>query len=357
MSRPRSSGLAWISSVISPRDSDDRDVDRLGVLGELAGEELGDGLRTRAGDPVALAAISSSNSSGSRPSSNSASSSSSTLTRTPRIARVRRVGSARSPRRRACRRPAPPRPAPRRRSPRRAAAAAAGASAFGSGAGFSAFTVFFAGPRPVTWPRRLSFVSGFGRSAVNVSHTPDDGQQLLRLLRGLCALAQPVERAVGVDVDVRRLLARAVVADGLDDPAVARRPGVGDDDAIGGLLLLAHAHEADLDGHELLPLRPREHRANRRDARPETHVFDQGSGDGPTPSEGKQASRSAIVRGHRGRRDRRRQASHPLALAALAGLGHRLHHLRDHLELLEQRVDLLGGGAAALRRSAAAATR
>src|SRR5262249_14238743 len=73
-------------------------------------------------------------------------------------------------------------------------------------------------------------------------------QQLLRLLRGLGTLAEPVQRAVGIDVDERRLLARAVVADGLDDPAVARRPGVGDDDAIRGLLLLAHAHEADLDG-------------------------------------------------------------------------------------------------------------
>jgi len=82
-------------------------------------------------------------------------------------------------------------------------------------------------------------------------HVTGDREQLLRLLRGLRALAEPGQRAVGVDVDVRRLLARAVVADGLDDPAVARRTGVGDDDAIGGLLLLAHAHEADLDGHEL----------------------------------------------------------------------------------------------------------
>src|SRR6188472_1488800 len=40
--------------------------------------------------------------------------------------------------------------------------------------------------------------------------------------------------------------------------------------------------------------------------------------------------------------------AHALALAALPALGHRLHHLRDHLELLQQRVDLLGAGAAAL---------
>src|SRR5690606_7002161 len=42
-----------------------------------------------------------------------------------------------------------------------------------------------------------------------------------------------------------------VVPDRLDDASVARRSCVGDHDAVGGLLLLAHTHETDLDGHEI----------------------------------------------------------------------------------------------------------
>src|SRR5581483_6978709 len=77
------------------------------------------------------------------------------------------------------------------------------------------------------------------------------GEQLLDLLTRLRALAQPVERLVVVEIEVRRVLARAVVTDRLDDPTVTRRARVGDDDAVGRLLGLAHPHQTDLHGHVL----------------------------------------------------------------------------------------------------------
>ena len=76
-----------------------------------------------------------------------------------------------------------------------------------------------------------------------------DGEELLDLLGGLGALAEPGQRPVGVDLDVGRLGAGPVVADGLDDAPVAGRARVGDDHAVAGLLRLAHPQEADLDGH------------------------------------------------------------------------------------------------------------
>src|SRR3954465_2157514 len=80
-------------------------------------------------------------------------------------------------------------------------------------------------------------------------------------------------------------------------------------------------------------------------------------GDGPTWSEGErlavgqlsEATEVAEVAepAESGPTESGRHAPHPFAL--LSRLRHRLHHLRDHLELLEQRVHLLGGGATALR--------
>src|SRR5205085_2826031 len=76
-----------------------------------------------------------------------------------------------------------------------------------------------------------------------------DLEQLLHGLGGLGALAQPFDGLVVVDVDLGRLGPRRVEPDALDEAPVAGRAGVGGDDAVGRLLLLAHALEAQLDGH------------------------------------------------------------------------------------------------------------
>src|SRR5262249_59642303 len=67
-------------------------------------------------------------------------------------------------------------------------------------------------------------------------------------LGGLGAVTQPVQSALVVDADERRLLPGCVLPQDLDETAVARAAPVGDDDAVGRLLLLADAHQADLDG-------------------------------------------------------------------------------------------------------------
>src|SRR5258705_402091 len=63
------------------------------------------------------------------------------------------------------------------------------------------------------------------------------------------AFRRDLIRVLLVDVDDRRVLAGAVVADDLDEATVAGGTGVGDDDTVGGLLLLSHPHKADLHGH------------------------------------------------------------------------------------------------------------
>src|SRR5262249_13718630 len=135
-------------------------------------------------------------------------------------------------------------------------------------------------------------------------------QQLLDLLGGLRTLAQPGQRLLPVDVDERRILAGAVVADRLDVAAVAGGAGIGDDDAVRRLLRLAHPHQAGLHGHVRRSSRGR----------------DRAPGDARRPH---QASDS---------RARYREPRH-LALT------HRSHHLLDHLELLEHAVDVLRGRA------------
>ena len=69
------------------------------------------------------------------------------------------------------------------------------------------------------------------------------------LLGGLGAHSEPVLRTLGVDLDVRGVHGGVVLADLLDRAAVALRAGVGDDDAVVRGADLAHALEADLDGH------------------------------------------------------------------------------------------------------------
>ena len=65
----------------------------------------------------------------------------------------------------------------------------------------------------------------------------------------LGADAEPVLRPVGDDVDVRRVLLGVVLADLLDDPAVALLARVDDDDAVLRDPDLAQALQTDLDGH------------------------------------------------------------------------------------------------------------
>ena len=65
----------------------------------------------------------------------------------------------------------------------------------------------------------------------------------------LRADAEPVLRPVGDDLDERGLLLGVVLADLLDDLAVPLLAGVDDDDAVVGLTDLAHALQANLDGH------------------------------------------------------------------------------------------------------------
>src|SRR3546814_14190250 len=68
-------------------------------------------------------------------------------------------------------------------------------------------------------------------------------------LGGLGTVLEPVHGALVVDLDQRGVAAGVVVPDDLDEPTVTGGTGVGGDDAVGGLLLLAHPHEAELDGH------------------------------------------------------------------------------------------------------------
>jgi len=67
---------------------------------------------------------------------------------------------------------------------------------------------------------------------------------------------QPMPRALGIDLDAVRIILgeqRVVRTDLLDEGAVARRPRIGDDDAIIGALLGAAPGETDGNGHRILP--------------------------------------------------------------------------------------------------------
>ena len=82
-----------------------------------------------------------------------------------------------------------------------------------------------------------------------------DGQQVPYLVGRLCADGEPVQHALGVDVDERRLQLRVVPADLLDGAPVPLGAGVGDDDAVIRFPDLAQALQSDLDSHgcALLP--------------------------------------------------------------------------------------------------------
>src|SRR5829696_1537393 len=73
----------------------------------------------------------------------------------------------------------------------------------------------------------------------------------------LRADVQPVVDAIGVEIERLFAGARLILADDLDELAVARALRVGDDDAIHGGLLTAHTAKTDLDGHGELLLKCR----------------------------------------------------------------------------------------------------
>jgi hypothetical protein len=60
---------------------------------------------------------------------------------------------------------------------------------------------------------------------------------------------QPVQGALVVELDPRRVLEGVVLPDHLDEAAVAGRAGIGGDDAVVGTLDGALTAEAQLDGH------------------------------------------------------------------------------------------------------------
>ena len=102
---------------------------------------------------------------------------------------------------------------------------------------------------------------------LNSSQAPEIFSSFSTRLGGLGALVQPGHGLVVVDGDDRRLAAGVVGADDLDEAAVAGRTGVGGDDAVGRLLLLAHPHQAELYHGVFFSLRVRVRaRSGRRSA-------------------------------------------------------------------------------------------
>jgi hypothetical protein len=76
-----------------------------------------------------------------------------------------------------------------------------------------------------------------------------DAEEVHDGLARLDAVAEPVQGPLAVDRDLRGVAEGVVVAEVLDEAPVTGRADIGDDDAVEGLLLLALAPEAHLDGH------------------------------------------------------------------------------------------------------------
>ena len=197
-------------------------------------------------------------------------------------------------------------------------------------------------PWPCGCGLRLRGDCGLAASASYCSHTPAISSSFATCSVGCAPSRSQCSARSPSIVDDRRLLARRVLADDLDEAAVARAAPVGDDDAVRRLLLLADAHQADLHGHDAAPL---------------FLVSASESSDRSAASRGRSAGAASACRSDPGQAGA--SASSPvLPFLPLRIIGaHALHHLLHLLELLEQAVDVGGGRAAALARSAPAASR
>ena len=97
-------------------------------------------------------------------------------------------------------------------------------------------------------------------AAVKSSQAPEIFSSFSTRSVGWAPVLEPLDGLLVVDGDLRGLVARLVGADDLDELTVAGRAGVSGDDSVGGLLLLAHPHETESDGHVLSLLLSRRRR-------------------------------------------------------------------------------------------------
>src|SRR5438067_8471317 len=104
-------------------------------------------------------------------------------------------------------------------------------------------------PRPAVGPCRRHLQRFGGRQALVLLPVAGLLQDALHRLARLGADRQPVLRALGVDLDARRLLLGVVDPDVLDGPTVTLGARVGDDDAVLRVADLAHPQKPDLYGH------------------------------------------------------------------------------------------------------------
>ena len=88
--------------------------------------------------------------------------------------------------------------------------------------------------------------SGLTAEALPVAGPLEDGEHGLGRLR---TDSEPVQRALGVDLDQRRVLLGVVLADLLDGSPITLGTCVGNNDAVVGRADLAQALQLDLDGH------------------------------------------------------------------------------------------------------------
>src|SRR5690606_22279218 len=94
-------------------------------------------------------------------------------------------------------------------------------------------------------------------------------EQAANRIRRLGAVLQPFEGFLLVDLQLRRLGERVVIPDFLDEPAVARRTGVGHHHAVERLLVGAHSFQTNADHCFLTSLQSRTGRAWAKGCSPE----------------------------------------------------------------------------------------
>ena len=143
-----------------------------------------------------------------------------------------------------------------RRPPPRRACRQLSAGAGGASASAAAFAAAFFETFPVVGfsVRFRTRSAADGRSSTKRSQMPIFTMRLRTWLARLRADAEPVQGALLVDLDQRGVLERVVLADVLDEAAVAGSPLVGHHDAVEGPLLRAHPPQPDPRRHIVVPL-------------------------------------------------------------------------------------------------------